>query len=443
MNKTIIFNICKNETRKRGYRLKWRVAGRDFSRSFKTKAEGQAFERKLQRALEDGKEFSSVNGLPATWEQSARTFVECAIEYTQMKWAGWSPKTRDSFANSIAPVIFELTRQKTKTTVTRADIQRVARAYLVCITETKAPSVQDAKVIEYVKTNSYRLNEIDTSIVTKALTALNLKEVEGTPVASDTFRKRKQTLNAVMDHAFCNHYLNENPVKRVKFSRKVDGVEVDPKGVLSAQACREIQEKLDNYKPKNKNLNGRGKIVSKFVAVIWLAGLRPSEAAGLQKKHLLFEESKSPCIKVEQAAVSLSSNFTDNGKNYVVKELKARGKKVFRKVPILTELATQLKEFTKEMKDDDFIFSLAENRDVPISTDMVHSFFGKVCDSGHTPYDLRHTNASILIYAGLNIIEVANRLGHSITVCSKVYLHLLNETKQIDTSREDEYLNRV
>jgi hypothetical protein len=72
--------------------------------------------------------------------------------------------------------------------------------------------------------------------------------------------------------------------------------------------------------------------------------------------------------------------------------------------------------------------------------DLINDYFRKVCHTSHTPYDLRHTNASILIYSGLNIIEVANRLGNSIEVCQKFYLHMFNRVEEISIKRENKYL---
>lgn len=55
-------------------------------------------------------------------------------------------------------------------------------------------------------------------------------------------------------------------------------------------------------------------------------------------------------------------------------------------------------------------------------------------------YDLRHTNASILIYAGLNVAEVAERLGHSISVCSSKYIHFFNQYNKQSNRKVEAFL---
>ena len=178
--------------------------------------------------------------------------------------------------------------------------------------------------------------------------------------------------------------------------------------------------------------------------MIWLAGLRPSEVVALQKKHLNFsEEGKTSFIKVEQASVTISTNFTDDNESFVIKELKARGRKAYRNVPMMQELVEILQPLSQDLEEGDFLFTESRNESRPIPTGLLHDYFKKVVKTDHTPYDLRHTNASILIHSGVNIIEVANRLGHSIPVCQKVYLHLFADAADVDTSKEEEFLAKT
>ena len=40
------------------------------------------------------------------------------------------------------------------------------------------------------------------------------------------------------------------------------------------------------------------------------------------------------------------------------------------------------------------------------------------------------------------MIEVANRLGNSIEVCQKVYLHMFHRVEEINLSKENEFLEK-
>ena len=46
-----------------------------------------------------------------------------------------------------------------------------------------------------------------------------------------------------------------------------------------------------------------------------------------------------------------------------------------------------------------------------------------------TPYDLRHTCASLMIAAGRPIAEVADHLGHGVDVCARTYAHVIEDMK--------------
>jgi integrase len=46
-----------------------------------------------------------------------------------------------------------------------------------------------------------------------------------------------------------------------------------------------------------------------------------------------------------------------------------------------------------------------------------------------TPYDLRHTCASLMIAAGRPIAEVADHLGHGVDVCVRTYAHAIEAMK--------------
>lgn len=50
-----------------------------------------------------------------------------------------------------------------------------------------------------------------------------------------------------------------------------------------------------------------------------------------------------------------------------------------------------------------------------------------------TVHGLRHTHASLLLFAGVSIASVARRLGHaSMTTTQKTYLHIIQELENKD-----------
>ena len=440
MLKVQIFNVTKNEKRPLPYRLKWRVGDRDKSKSFKRKGEGDAFKRKLERALEDGLSFSPSTGLPELWGKTLKTFAEVAREHAASKWHEWSPTSRVSHTESIATVIYELLRPYGASKYERPCVLRVIRNLLINQNKLEG-AAHEKEVLQYVLSNSCKMNEISIEKVSEVLKKIDINSLNGEPASKDLFRKRKQTFGTVMDYAYRHKYINDNTFKRVK-TKKIETLEaLDPIVALNPADCRNYCQVLRNWAKVKK---GYFMESADFLEIVWLAGLRPSEVAGLKVKNVnLFLDQRTSYLKVECAVVSLLSGYADNQATQVSKGLKARGNKAFRNVPILAELRPTIERLVEDKDPEDFLFTDPKTGTKPVKTDLVNRYFKKVCLTSHTTYDLRHTNASILIYSGLNIVEVANRLGNSVDVCQKVYLHMLNKVEDINLSREDEFLKNA
>jgi hypothetical protein len=80
VNKVHIFKITARKNKNTRYLVKWRVKGRDKTRSFKNKTAAEAFHRTLKVAADKGLEFDPVTGQPLTWVLNQTTFAECAME---------------------------------------------------------------------------------------------------------------------------------------------------------------------------------------------------------------------------------------------------------------------------------------------------------------------------------------------------------------------------
>ncbi len=67
----------------------------------------------------------------------------------------------------------------------------------------------------------------------------------------------------------------------------------------------------------------------------------------------------------------------------------------------------------------------------------VNNILSRRCSSLKIPtitiHGLRHTHASLLLFAGVSIASVARRLGHaSMTTTQKTYLHIIHELENKD-----------
>ena len=96
------------------FEVRWRVAGRDKSRSFITRALADSYRAELVRAAGRGLEFDPATGEPAAWavpEPVTVTWYQHAVAYAQMKWPHLAPHSRASLADALATVTPLLTRE--------------------------------------------------------------------------------------------------------------------------------------------------------------------------------------------------------------------------------------------------------------------------------------------------------------------------------------------
>ena len=107
-----VFAIRRRPGRKT-FEVRWRVAGRDRSRSFMTRALADSYRAELVRAARRGIGFDRATGEPAAWavpEPVTMTWYRHAVAYAERKWPRLAPHSRASLADALATVTPQLTR---------------------------------------------------------------------------------------------------------------------------------------------------------------------------------------------------------------------------------------------------------------------------------------------------------------------------------------------
>ena len=108
-----IHTIRRRKNKRRPFEVRWRVAGRDKSKSFLTRALADSYRAELVRAARQGLEFDPATGEPLWWavpEPALTTWLEHAVAYADMKWPRLAPHSRASLADALATVTLALTR---------------------------------------------------------------------------------------------------------------------------------------------------------------------------------------------------------------------------------------------------------------------------------------------------------------------------------------------
>lgn len=161
-----------------------------------------------------------------------------------------------------------------------------------------------------------------------------------------------------------------------------------------------------------------------LILVIAKTGLRYSEALALTPADFDFKN------------LQLSVTKTWDYKNKEGGFADTKNRSSIRKIPIDWKLALQLSELTKDLPEDDPIF--IEKGKVTYNS-TINDFLTRKCKQAKVPviavHGLRHTHASILLYAGVSVASVARRLGHSnMSTTQKVYLHIITELENKDNN---------
>ena len=92
-----IHTIRRRKNKRRPFEVRWRVAGRDKSKSFLTRALADSYRAELVRAARQGLEFDPATGEPPWWavpEPALTTWLEHAVAYADMKWPRLAPHSR-------------------------------------------------------------------------------------------------------------------------------------------------------------------------------------------------------------------------------------------------------------------------------------------------------------------------------------------------------------
>lgn len=109
-----------------------------------------------------------------------------------------------------------------------------------------------------------------------------------------------------------------------------------------------------------------------------------------------------------------------------------KNKSSVRKIQIDWQLIIQFSELTKNLPQDKPIFIKGN-----VYNSTINDILTRHCKNADIPiisiHGLRHTHASLLLFAGVSIASVAQRLGHSsMTTTQKTYLHIIRELENRD-----------
>lgn len=158
-----------------------------------------------------------------------------------------------------------------------------------------------------------------------------------------------------------------------------------------------------------------------FILLLAKTGMRFSEGLAITPKDFDFAH--------QTLSINKSWNYKDGGGFAPTKN-----KSSVRNIQLDWQLIMQFANIVKGLPEDEPIFI---KKDAKVYNSTVNDILLRYCKKLDIPviavHGLRHTHASILLYAGVSIASVARRLGHaSITTTQKTYLHVIQELASQD-----------
>lgn len=158
-----------------------------------------------------------------------------------------------------------------------------------------------------------------------------------------------------------------------------------------------------------------------FILLVAKTGIRFSEALALTPKDFDFPH--------QMLVINKTWDYKGNGGF-----LPTKNQSSVRKIQLDWQTVIQFSQLIKNFPENDPIF-IKRNQKIYNST--INGILERVCIEAKVPvisiHGLRHTHASLLLFAGVSIASVARRLGHaSMTTTQKTYLHVIQELENQD-----------
>lgn len=160
-----------------------------------------------------------------------------------------------------------------------------------------------------------------------------------------------------------------------------------------------------------------------FILLIAKTGIRFAEGLALTPNDFDFE--------TQMLTINKTWNYrTAEGKFQPTKNMSS-----IRKIQLDWQTAMQFSQMIKNHSEQQPIFVNGR-----VFNSTINHRLEILCKQAHIPiisiHGLRHTHASLLLFAGVSIATVAQRLGHSsMTTTQETYLHIITELEAQDSQK--------
>jgi integrase len=427
-----VFGVSQRDSR---WLVRWRVSGRDKSRSFTTKSQAAKFSRQLENALEDGASFDPVTLLPTSWNSTV-TVLSFAQSWFPRVWPQWRPRSRSSALDGTVAAVMTLV--DCEPTVEVAALLRPWLRQALTPAGVVSPVSSDTRrAVTWLERHSIPLGDIDASDVYRAFERM-LVNLNGSIAQPQTFSKKRTGLTRLLGAAVSGGVIRSNPAVGVRSPRRLSAES-------GAVAASEIPNMSEAWMLVDEiaRTGGEAERMRAYLAMTLFAGLRPSEVNALRVADLDLPDHGWGEARVRKSRTNPGSTFTDDGSPIAEGPTKTNGN---RDVPLAPRLVLLVRAHLTAFasRPDSAVFANSNggllNGNITRSLRTAKTRLGWV--NGHAlentvHYSLRHTCASALLDAGVPEAVVAQRLGHSMQTLRTAYWHVVTRSDDDTNARAE------
>jgi integrase len=430
------------------YGVWWRVDGRVFSKTHKSKPAATKQRSELNRAARRGLPFDAFTGLPITetrQEVVDFTWYDHAVAFMDMKWPTLQPGSRRTLAASLATVTMALTSQQRGRPDRELCFKALAHwSFNRTVRKAGDPPPEFASTIQWVRSHSLKVGDLNNPHTLRRAYDATIVAPEGKPYAPGTHRNKTKALSGAIKYAIELGLLEHNPLERISTPRPRKAVTLDRRVVVNPEQARKLIAAVGD-------IGWTGSRYVAFFATIYFAGLRPAEALGLRVHDCDLPESGWGELCFAESTPYAGAAWTDDGSSSPRKSLKHRTATESRTVPAHPELVAHLRSHIERFDTgkDGRIFVRANGGDI------VYGSFAAIWSRarkaaltdvqfnsplGKRPYDLRHACLSTWLNAGVSTPQIAEWAGHSVQMLLSTYAKCVDGQHDRDRRRIEEAL---
>jgi len=395
------------------------VEGQQRTKSFRTRVEADRYRSLLTHAVTTGERFDPATGEPASWSRVAEDLVvpRWAQRWVAEQWPEWQPRTRRSAIEALTrflPLVVREGAPRPPATL---------RTYLAAMLDPEQ-EVNDAdEAPRWLERNALRLSELDKQTLAAVDLRLGIGD-NGKPLAASTANRRRKIAKGCVRRAVQLDLLAADPwppEPKGRASRKIHRKRqrIDVRTLPDPATMVRILDAIVTHQPGSRTYQ-------QMTAVVYYAGLRPSEVVMLRRRSLRLPADGSwGRIDVTEADI----DFDTPGEP----------KTGPRSVPIPPVLVGQLQAWvsTHDLAGDDLLFR-TRTGGRPTTSNWGRAWH-RALDTVGAPswriYDCRHAAATTWLASGAPLGEVARRLGHSVDTLVTTYVGALTGDEDLTNER--------